>query len=295
MPILNPLLKTISRLPLSWLHALGAGLGWTVYSFSRSYAARLNANLRQSGLFSNETEYRRLRRAAIAEAGKAAVEPVAIWFKPEAEVAGLVREVRNIALIEAARKQGRGIFILTPHLGCFEIAGFYFGQIMPLTVLYRPPRVRWLEPIMIRGRRRGQVELATTDIAGVRRLLIALRSGKGVGMLPDQAPRWGEAVWARFFDRPALTMTLPNRLRRATGCDTFMAFAERLSGGAGFRLHIERLPDTIGDESQLNRAVEEIIRLQPAQYIWGYDRYKVTGGGAARPVSEPRAARSVRP
>ena len=287
MPILNLLLKAVSRLPLAWLHASGTALGWIVYFSSRSYAVRLSENLQQSGLFATETEFRRLRRAAIAEAGKATVELAAIWFRSEPEVARLIREVRNLAPIEAARRQGRGIFILTPHMGCFEIVGFYFGQLMPFTVLYRPPKVRLLEPIMINGRRRGQVELAATDIGGVRRLLKALRSGKGAGMLPDQAPRWGEAVWARFFDRPALTATLSNRLRRATGCATFMVFAERLPGGAGFRLHIEPLPNAVGDETQLNHAVENIIRLQPAQYLWGYDRYKVPGGGAAPVVSAP--------
>ena len=290
MLVLNLFLKAISYLPLAWLHAMGVALGWIVYVVSSTYAERLNQNLRQSGLFASEKQYRQLRRSAIAEAGKAAVELVAIWFKPERAVVQLVREVRNLAAVEAARAAGRGIFILTPHLGCFEIVGFYFGQIMPFTVLYRPPRVRWLEPIMVNGRRRGQVEPATTDIAGVRRLLRALRSGKGAGMLPDQAPRWGDGVWARFFDRPALTMTLPNRLRRATDCATFMVFAERLPRGSGYRLHIEPLPDMIGDEVQLNRAVERIIRLQPAQYLWAYDRYKVPGGGGSRVASAPRTS-----
>lgn len=283
-------MKAISRLPLAALHAIGAALGWIVYLFSRSYARRLDANLKQSGLCASRPELRRLRRAAITEAGKAAMELLAIWFKPAPQVMAMVREVRNLEAVEAARAAGRGILILTPHLGCFEIVGFYFGQMMPFTVLYRPPRLAWLAPLMIRGRRRGRVELAQTDVAGVRRLLKALRSGKAAGMLPDQAPRFGEGVWTRFFGRPALTMTLSNRLRRATGCATFMVFAERLPRGAGFRLHIDALPDAIGDEVQLNRTVEELIRMQPAQYLWGYDRYKVPRGVAAPAANEQRAA-----
>lgn len=288
--MLNPFLMALSRLPLGWLHVLGTFVGWVIYLFNRPYAARLDANLRQSGSFSSELEFRQLRRAAIAEAGKAAVELPAIWFKPEAEVARMIREVRNLDAVEAAREARRGILILTPHLGCFEIVGFFFGQMMPFTVLYRPPRRRKLMHLMVDGRRRGQVELATTDIAGVRRLLKALRSGKAAGMLPDQAPRFGEGVWARFFGRPALTMTLSNRLRRATGCATFMVFAERLPRGEGYRLHIEPLPAAIGDESQLNHAVERMIRLEPAQYLWGYDRYKVPRGFAAPAVRKPSAA-----
>jgi KDO2-lipid IV(A) lauroyltransferase len=288
--MLNLMLRPLAWLPLVCLHAIGVPVGWLVYCCSRSYAARLDANLKQSGLAAGESEYQRLRGAAVAEAGKGIVELAAIWLRPAPRVASLIREVRNFDAIEAAQRSGRGILILTPHLGCFEIVGFFFGQMMPFTVLYRPPRLRWLQPLMIQGRLRGGVDLAATDIAGVRRLFKALRAGKAAGMLPDQAPRFGEGAWAEFFGRPALTMTLSNRLRRVTGCATFMVFAERLPQGVGYCLHIESVPDAPGDELQLNQAVEAMIRLRPEQYLWGYDRYKVPNGVAAPAVNAHSAA-----
>jgi KDO2-lipid IV(A) lauroyltransferase len=288
--MLNLMLRPLAWLPLVCLHAIGVPVGWLVYWCSRSYAARLDANVKQSGLAVGESEYQRLRGAAVAEAGKGIVELAAIWLRPAPRVASLIREVKNFAAVEAAQRSGRGILILTPHLGCFEIVGFFFGQKMPFTVLYRPPRLRWLQPLMIQGRLRGGVDLAATDIGGVRRLVKALRAGKAAGILPDQAPRYGEGAWAEFFGRPALTMTLSNRLRRVTGCATFMAFAERLPRGAGYRLHIEPLPDALGDESQLNRAVEAMIRRRPEQYLWGYDRYKIPNGVAAPAVNAHSAA-----
>jgi Kdo2-lipid IVA lauroyltransferase/acyltransferase len=273
--MLEIVLRPLAWLPLRWLHVLGAGVGWLAYLLSPRYSARLDQNLKQSGLFLQEADYRRARRRAIAEAGKIAVEVLAIWLKPPARVMGYFREIRHYDRIQKARDAGRGVVLLTPHLGCFEIAGFYFGQRLPLTVLYRPPRKRWLQALMIRGRKRGTTELATTDLAGVRKLLRALRNGEAVGMLPDQAPRFGDGVWAPFFGRPALTMTLTSRLRRATQAAAFMVFAERLPKGAGYCLHIEQLPDPVQDEAALNRAVEAMIRRRPEQYLWGYDRYKV--------------------
>jgi KDO2-lipid IV(A) lauroyltransferase len=279
-------LKALGRLPLRCLHALGIALGWLVFACSRSYAERLERNIRQSGLYASESEYRALKRASIAEAGKSVVEVLAVWLRQDARVAAMIREVSNLELIGAARREGRGILILAPHLGCFEIVGFYFGQMMPFTVLYRPPRQAWLEPLMKRGRLRGHVELAATSLAGVRRVLRALRDARGVGILPDQAPSFGEGVWAPFFGRPAWTMTLSNRLRRATRCASFIVFAERLPKGAGFHIHIEPLPAEAGDESQLNAAVEDAVRRCPAQYLWGYDRYKNRSGTAAPLVAD---------
>jgi KDO2-lipid IV(A) lauroyltransferase len=286
--MLKILLRPLACLPLRWLHMLGAGVGWLVYLLSPQYSARLDQNLKQSGLFPRQADYRRVRRRAIAEAGKITVEVLAIWLKPPSRVMRYFLEVRNYHLIEQARDSGRGVLLLTPHLGCFEIAGFYFGQRLPLTVLYRPPRKRWLEALMVRGRKRGNTDLATTDLAGVRKLLRALRNGEAVGVLPDQAPQFGEGVWAPFFGRPAFTMTLTGRLRRATEAATFMVFAERLPKGKGYCLHIQQLPEPVQDEIELNRAVERAIVLRPEQYLWGYDRYKVP-----RDAAPPRSDRSA--
>jgi KDO2-lipid IV(A) lauroyltransferase len=281
--MLEIVLRPLAWLPLRWLHVLGAGIGWLVYLTAPRYSARLDRNLRQSGLFPLEADYRRARRRAIAEAGKITIEVLAIWLNPPQRVLRHLREVRNFELIQQARDAGRGVILLTPHLGCFEMAGFFFGQKLPLTVLYRPPRKRWLEKFMIHGRKRGRTELATTDLVGVRKLLRALRKGEAVGMLPDQAPRFGEGVWAPFFGRPAFTMTLTARLRRVTGAAAFMVFAERLPKGAGYCLHIDPLPDPVQDEAELNRAVERVIAMRPEQYLWGYDRYKVPRDAPAQP------------
>jgi len=277
-------LRPLAWVPLSWLHAAGAILGRLVYGLSGAYSARLDQNLRQSALFSTEGDFNRLRQAAVAEAGKTALELIAIWLSSPQRLRGWVKEVANLSLIDRARRAGRGILLLTPHLGCFEIAGFYCGDILPLTVLYRPPRARCLEPLMVRGRQRGQTQLAPTNLGGVRRLLKALRRGEAIGMLPDQAPRFGEGAWAPFFGRPAFTMTLAARLQQATGCAAFMVFAERLPRGEGYRLHVEPLDDGIPHEAALNRAVEQVIRMRPEQYLWGYNRYKVPRDVPPAPV-----------
>lgn len=276
--MLGWVLKPLAWMPLPWLQVFGSVLGRLVYLASRSYAARLDQNLRQSGLFSSEREFDRLRYKAAAEAGKTALELIAIWLGSEQRLVHWVTQVGDLSLVDDARRLGHGVLFLTPHLGCFEIAALYIGQRQPLTVLYRPPRARWLEPLMVEGRQKGQTRLATTDLKGVRRLLKALRRGEAIGVLPDQAPRFGEGVWAPFFGRPAFTMTLCNRLQRATGCVTFMVFAERLPKGKGFCLHIDPISDQFEDEAQLNAAVERAVRLRPEQYLWGYDRYKVPRG-----------------
>jgi KDO2-lipid IV(A) lauroyltransferase len=252
-------------------------LGWMVYALAPRYRARLKENLFASGVCADRMVCRRVLREAIAEAGKGVTELPKVWFGSEPQSAGLVR-CDCWSVVEDARARGRGIIFLTPHLGCFEVSALYAAQRMAITVLYRPPKLRWLEPLMLAGRQRGHAQLAPANRGGVRMLYRALQRGESVGLLPDQAPGYGEGAWADFFGRPAYTMTLVRRLQQATGAAVIMAFAERLPRGCGYQLHLQPIPRENLDERALNRAIEALIRRRPAQYLWSYNRYKVPAG-----------------
>ncbi|MDP1717761.1 MAG: lysophospholipid acyltransferase family protein [Burkholderiales bacterium] len=272
-----PLLRLIARLPLAWLHRVGAALGWLVYWASPTYAARLRDNLYASGVCAGAPSCAVLLRQAVAEAGKGVAELVPVWFGADERVAQWVR-CDTWQLVEQAQRGGKGLIFLTPHLGCFEISALYGAQRLPITVLYRPPKLRWIEPLMIAGRNRWRSTVAPATLRGVRTLYKALQRGEAVGLLPDQAPGVGEGVWADFFGRPAYTMTLVARLQKATDAAVIMAFAERLPHGAGYHLHLQQVPVSGLDETALNRAIEAVVRTCPAQYLWSYNRYKVPAG-----------------
>ena len=142
--------------------------------------------------------------------------------------------------IIAAQARGKGIIFLTPHLGCFEISALYAAQRVPITVLYRPPKLGWLEGVMRGGRERGQAKLAKADVGGVRLLYKALKRGEAVGLLPDQVPSRGEGEWADFFGRPAYTMTLAGRLAESSNATVLIAYSERCRTGR-LRIHVEPL------------------------------------------------------
>jgi Kdo2-lipid IVA lauroyltransferase/acyltransferase len=261
-------LRLLARLPLSWIHAAGAALGWLVYWSSPTYAARLRENLYASGV---------CKDAAACGALLKQAELIAVWFGSDDKVVSYAR-CESWEVVEAVRRSGQGIIFLTPHIGCFEITAMYIAQRLPITVLYRPPRLRWVEPLMVAGRSRWQASVAPANLKGVRMFYKTLRQGGAVGLLPDQAPGVGEGAWADFFGRPAYTMTLVGRLQQATGAAVIMTYAERLPHGRGYQLHFERIKTEGLDAAALNRAIEDVVRRCPAQYLWGYNRYKVPAG-----------------
>lgn len=274
--------RLFALLPLRALHGLGALLGRLTYATSGQYAARTRENLRQAGI-SQE-----VLPAVIDETGKGIAELPWIWGRPYDEVLAKVQECVGIEHIEAAQAQGRGIVFLTPHLGCFEISALYAAQRMPITVLYRSPKLGWLEGVMRAGRERGQAKLAKADVSGVRLLYKALKRGEAIGLLPDQVPSRGEGEWAEFFGRPAYTMTLAGRLAQSSGATVLIAYSERLPKGQGYVIHVEPLALDFSRPvpQQVNAALERTIHACPRQYLWSYNRYKIPRG-VALPEAQP--------
>lgn len=280
------LFRSFARVPLPLLHRLGAGFGCLVVLLSPGYRRHLRANLEQAGYHDRKLLWR-----AAAEAGKGVLELPFVWSRPQADVLARTTTSRW-ELLDAIRARGQGIIFLTPHLGCFEVTAQYFAvnpvDGAPITVLYRPPRKDFLHPLVAGNRARANLILAPADLSGVRRLVRALKRGEAVGLLPDQVPSRGEGVWAPFFGRAAYTMTLPVKLHEMTGAAIVLAWGERLAKGAGWIVHIVPYAgslsgDTAAKTAQINGAMEELVRLRPEQYFWGYKRYKVPRGVTAPP------------
>ena len=280
------LLRWISRWPLSWVRALGAAVGWLSWALSSTYRRRLALNAGLAGLTPAQG------RAAALQAGRMSGEVPWLWFRTADRPLAPYLRWDGAELVDEALAQGRGLLLLTPHLGGFEFAarGYAerFGAQQPITVLYRPAKQAALAEVQTFSRNHPGMQAAPANLSGVRQMLRALRKGQTVGLLPDQVPPEGQGVWVPFFGQPAYTMTLAARLVQQTGCAVLLTWCERLPGNEGFILHYRHLPTplpTEGEEASarvINEAMEWVIRQCPEQYLWGYNRYK-----------RPRQAESV--
>jgi KDO2-lipid IV(A) lauroyltransferase len=270
--MLRLIVKPLSLLPLPILHFLGRVLGWILFLVARKAKSRTIANIMQSGLAPNQI--RSSAKQSFIAIGEAILETPYIWHSNNQKIAQLMRGVKGWSHVEAAIKHNKGIIFLTPHMGCFEITSLYYALHHPITVLYRPPKKKWVASL-ISGRERHNITLAEANANGVRKLLKALKKGEAIGILPDQIPAAGEGAWADFFGKPAYTMTLASKLAEKTGAAIIMAFGERLPNGKGYILHLSDLA-SIATPALLNQALETQIAQNPSQYYWNYNRYKVS-------------------
>lgn len=295
------LFRLLARVPMPVMHRLGALLGWIVWYCAPDYRRRFKANAESAG-FTPE-QY----RPAIAAAGQMAAELPWLWLRPQGESV-LRRVVRweGVEAFEAAMREKKGVILVAPHLGSWEMCGQAIGERFletfgPITALFRPARKKWMAELIAAGSRdRPGLQTLPTNNTGVRGLIRTLRSGGYTGILPDQVPPLGQGVWAPFLGRPAYTMTLLPRLAQQTGAACFLSVCERLPRGAGYVIRFEPIVGTpLTDPAApieaaaaaMNDGIGRLIHSLPGQYVWDYARYKEPRGEtavAAQPGEQAR-------
>jgi len=229
-------------------------------------------NIKQSQLSSGAIK--KAVRQNFINLGELVLETPYIWQADKKEINKIIQSTTGRGVVDAAIAANKGIIFLTPHMGCFEITFHYCALHCPVSALYRPPKMEWLLPFIIKGRVSSSLELAEANSSGVRTLLKALKKGEAIGILPDQVPNSGEGEWANFFNQPAYSMTLASKLAKKTGATIIMMYGERLAKGKGYIVHFSKV-DSINTPALLNKAIEKQIQQRPEQYNWHYHRYKV--------------------
>lgn len=279
------LLRLSALLPLRLNHVIGAFLGRQMLHGDRTELRTAITNIKRCFPEFSESERQQLLRQSMIEMGKTISEMGLLWFGAPQRVQKLVHEVHGEALLKAGRERGKGVILVAPHLGNWELIGTYCSVRYPMTSLYRPPRQEGLEDVVRNARQRFGAKLVPTSAKGVRALYQSLSNNELTGILPDQDPGENGGQFAPFFGIQASTMTLLSRLAQKSGATVLCTWAERLPHGRGFALHFSPVPDAIySDDMQtsvtaLNQAVEAAIRQIPAQYQWGYKRFRTRPEG----------------
>lgn len=278
--------RLLSRLPLPAAHLLGAWIGLLLWLIPNKFARLTRFHIARCFPELSWPARQTLVLRSLIESGKALAEGPVLWAGPEQRVAQLVRETRGYEAIGQALAAGKGVITAAPHLGSWEMAGLEYSRLHPIVSLYKTQKGAW-DALIKQGRQRFGAKLVPSNRGGVRELLTSLRCGEAAGILPDQDPPLGSGAFAPFFGIPAHTPSLLTTLAQRTGAKVFYMYAERLGRGRGFILHFVPAPAEVTDADELralaalNRGVEDCVRRLPAQYWWGYARWRRRPHGEA--------------
>ena len=272
-------IKFLSLLPLSISRALGAFLGGLLWR-GRGREKRVTiTNLQLCFPELSDAEIHALARESLQETMKTAMEAGAVWRRDYAWLKSKMVEVEGEHILRDKLALGKGLLVLAPHHGNWEVVAPYLASIAPLTAMYQPLKSAAMDELVLNGRSKLNITMAPTNRKGVMMLLKALQQGTIVGILPDQVPEKTAAGGvAPFFGQPALTIGLIHGLIQKTGCAVASVFAQRVPGG--FKMVVLDADPGIYSEDELtsltgmNASVEACVRRAPAQYQWEYKRFR---------------------
>lgn len=281
----------------AWLALTGA-LPWRL---RRALAWSISAGLWLSGARSARTTRRnielcfperdarerlRLARSSLWHTALLACELGMAWRGSARRWQRRLLAIEGLEHLEREERSGRGVVVLVPHLGNWEVLGQFVAARRGGIALYREARQSALAAAALAGRARTGARLVPTTRSGVAQLLRYLKAGETLFVLPDQQPDESGGVFADFFGIPAFTQTLIGALLRRTGSGCVLGVCERRHNG--FVIRFDAVGPAVADAdpvaaaTALNAAIEIAVRRAPEQYQWEYRRFSHRPPGAPR-------------
>ncbi|HAB43054.1 MAG TPA: lipid A biosynthesis acyltransferase, partial [Acinetobacter sp.] len=202
------LLKYISRQPLSVSRWIARILALIVNIFKVSKTSdviRLNLEISLSELSTQERE--RITRAAIRNELMSYFEFFSIWGSTNQKNIERVHKVIGEDLLHKALAQNKGLVLIVPHFGTWEIMNAYIAQFTSMTIMYKPVKNQAADQFVRAARSREQANLVPTDESGVRQIFKALKQGGTTVILPDHTPNVG-GEYIPYFGVPLATSNL---------------------------------------------------------------------------------------
>lgn len=183
-----------------------------------------------------------------------------------------------------ARAQGKGVLVLTGHIGAWELSSFYHSLAgYPMNMVIRRLDNPYLDRFVNRIRcLHGNRVLHKDDFA--RRLIAAMRHGDTVGILMDTNMTPPQGVFVDFFGRPACTAAGVARVAQRTGAAVLPGYLVWEPAENRYVLHF--LPaltlvhtgddgqDAVANTQLFTSVLESIIRQYPDQWLWVHRRWK---------------------
>ena len=272
-------LRLLRAVPRSVRNRIGPFVGWAVWSLRIRRAIALD-NVRHAYPALAPAEQHRIARAAFTSMATAMVESVTSDLLSDEEISRAVA-VADWKGLDVLLETHQPVIIASAHLGSWELfaevmarRGYIFSAVVrPLSGAFN----EWL----VKSRERAGVELILQRGA-LRNMLKAMRRGRAVVQLIDQALPSPEAVWVPFFGRPASTTPAVSMAALRSGAPVFVVVAVRREG------RLEMLvegPVAIPDRPSRHEAleahtgaltaiVESFVRRYPEQWLWLHRRWK---------------------
>lgn len=282
------LVRTLGLFPRSIARAIGAGIGrlaYLLFGRLRGVGAR---NLALAFPEKPEEKREQILKAEYRHLGYLLAE---FCLMPRYTRESASRFIRYDGLDHylKARDRGKGVLVLTGHLGAWELSSFYHSLMgYPMGMVIRRLDNPLVDQFVNNIRcQHGNRVIHKDDFA--RGLIASMRAGETVGILMDTNMTPPQGVFVPFFGVEACTASGMARVAQRTGAAVVPGFLLWHQEENGYVLHFgEELPvaatgnpaeDAVNNTAIFTATIERYIRQFPEQWLWMHRRWKTRPAG----------------
>jgi Kdo2-lipid IVA lauroyltransferase/acyltransferase len=187
--------------------------------------------------------------------------------------------IENQEELDKINNSSKPVIFVSGHFNNFELMAMHLEKTgIDLAAVYRPLNNIFLNPLMENIRKKYICKKQIKKgISGTKELLKCFKQGSSIALMIDQ--RVSEGMECDFFNKQALTTTIPAQFAKKYGADIVPIYIERINEN-NFKIKIYKSL-TFGDNdnletitTHLNKILEQMIIKKPEQWIWTHNRWK---------------------
>jgi len=275
----------VPKLSLGQVQGVGRFIGRRILPIARSRVARIHEHLKLAMPELSEQDRRRIARESLESSAMLFTEALWISAFSQEKHGHLVTDARPEEFdrsLELAKSRGKGLIIITGHVGPWELLGAWLTKRigMPILAVASAPNIPELADALLKIREAAGVKIVYRGDAGIA-VMRHLRAGGCVVMLADHNLK-GEGIEVPFFGHPAHSMLSIARVAVRSGAVTVTGFCYRRPECRVEIIMDEPLSwqtdDRIAAERALTAAfaqrIEAGIRRDPGQWLWMHRRWR---------------------
>ena len=224
-----------------------------------------------------------LMKEAVLEQGALTAELGHVWRRSPAYVMSKLRVV-GIEHLEAAAADERGVLVLAPHVGNWEVLPHHLVTQGDLLGLFEPPKLPSVGSLVLEARKRPGGAYVPTTPKGLVQLVRHFKRGGLTGILPDQVPTHESGgLNVPFKGIECFTASLCANLLSKSGARAVLAGVFRVKGGWEL-VYLPVSADIYNEDLEvaltvMNQDIETLISGRDAQYQWSYKRFRTLPRG----------------
>lgn len=274
------LLNFFSRRPIRFSRFFAKILAAAVNIFHLSKSSKsIRLNIEICLPYLSEKHKEQIAHAAVSNELQSYMEFFSIWGSSNEQNISRIRKITGEHYFHEAMAEKKGIILLTPHFGTWEVMNAWFSQHTQMTIMYKPIRNDDADQFVRAARSRERAHLVPTDESGVRQIFKALKQGGTTVVLPDHTPGHGTGDLIKYFGLPLSSSNLSAKLIQKTKARALLVYAMR-NETEDFDMYIEPMDESIYEGSAIDgtmvihHAIENLIARYPEHAHWSYKRFK---------------------